>query len=59
MNAWAVCGMIAGLLLVFVGVFAFVDWLYMAYVKREFLKRLVEIAREHQLDHSRYLYPED
>lgn len=59
MNPWAVCAVLAGLLLVFLGVFAAVDWLYMQHVKKVFLRRLVDIAREHQLDHSRYLYPED
>lgn len=59
MSAWAVVGILAGFTVLFILVFALVDWIYAWHTKREFLRRLVQIAREHQLEHSKYLYPED
>lgn len=55
MSAWVMAGIVAGLLLAAVGVVAVIDWVYMWHTKREFLRRLVAIARQHQLDHSKYL----
>lgn len=59
MSPWAVLAILAGLILGMLLVFVGIDWVVSWHLKRVFLKRLVEIAREHQLDHSRYLYPED
>lgn len=49
---------VALLVLIFL-VMIVIDAYYTWRMKRDFLNRCVEIAREHQLDHSRYLYPED
>lgn len=51
MSAWAVVGILAGLFLAFLGLFALVDWIYM--------RCTVSIARKHYLKHSKFLYPED